>query len=225
MTEPRRLIAERVQVVSHTHLPVVGAFCSAAGRDANLGDSGCRSNVLQNSQQTAQQRTLVWPPTVFLPPAISALPGAPSQCRLSDPTLVAQWLKNLPTVQETWVWSMGWEDPLEAGMATHSSILAWEVPWTEEPGKLQSMELQRVRLDWVTKHTLQVTCIHITLREAIATVFCWTESEMKARRPWWLSGKESACQSGRHGLDPWSGKISHATEQLSSCTAATQPVF
>ena len=109
ITEPCRLIAERVQAVSHTHLPVVGAFCSAAVRDANLGDSGCRSNMLQNSQQTAQQRTLVWPPTVFLPPAISALPGAPSQCRLSDPTLVAQWVKNLPTVQETWVRSLGWE--------------------------------------------------------------------------------------------------------------------
>ena len=43
-------------------------------------------------------------------------------------------VKNPPAVQETWVWSLGWEDPLEQGMATHSSILAWTVPWTEEPG-------------------------------------------------------------------------------------------
>ena len=48
-------------------------------------------------------------------------------------------MKNPPTVQETWVGSLGWEDPLEEGMATHSSILAWRIPWTEEPGGLQSM--------------------------------------------------------------------------------------
>ena len=59
----------------------------------------------------------------------------------------AQMVKNLPAVQETWVRSLGWEDPLEKGMATHSSILAWRIPWTEDPGKLQSMESQRVRHD------------------------------------------------------------------------------
>ena len=48
-------------------------------------------------------------------------------------------VKNLPAVQETWVRSLGWEDPLEKEMATHSSILAWKIPWTEEPGGLQSM--------------------------------------------------------------------------------------
>ena len=53
-------------------------------------------------------------------------------------------VKNLPAVQETWVRSLGREDPLEMGMATHSSILAWEIPWREEPGGLQSMGLQRV---------------------------------------------------------------------------------
>ena len=52
---------------------------------------------------------------------------------------MAQTAKNLPTMQETWVRSLGQEDPLEKGMATHSSILAWEMPWTEEPGGLQSM--------------------------------------------------------------------------------------
>ena len=52
---------------------------------------------------------------------------------------MAQRVKNLPALQETWVQSWGWEDPLEKGMATHSSILAWRTPWTEEPGKLQSM--------------------------------------------------------------------------------------
>ena len=55
-------------------------------------------------------------------------------------------------VQETWVLSLCQEDPLEKGMATHSSILAWEILWTEEPGRLQSMGLQRIGHDWVTKH-------------------------------------------------------------------------
>ena len=56
-------------------------------------------------------------------------------------------VKNPPVMQETRVHSLGWEDPLEEEMATHSIILAWEIPWTEEPGKLQSMGLQRVRHD------------------------------------------------------------------------------
>ena len=57
-------------------------------------------------------------------------------------SLVAQSAKNLPTMQETGVPSLGWEDPLEKEMAIHSSILAWEIPWTEEPGGLQSMVSQ-----------------------------------------------------------------------------------
>ena len=58
-------------------------------------------------------------------------------------SLVAQTVKNLPAVQEMWVQSLGWEDPLEKGMAIHSSILAQRILWTEEPGGLQSMESQR----------------------------------------------------------------------------------
>ena len=56
-------------------------------------------------------------------------------------------VKNLPVMQETWVQSLGWEDPLEEEMATHSSSLAWRIPWTEEPGVLQSMGSQRVGHD------------------------------------------------------------------------------
>ena len=59
-------------------------------------------------------------------------------------SLVAQMVKHLPTVQETWVRSLGQEDPLEKEMATHSSTLAWKIPWTEERSRLQSMGLQRV---------------------------------------------------------------------------------
>ena len=54
--------------------------------------------------------------------------------------------------QEIWVWSLGWEDPLEEEMATQSSIIAWKTPWTEEPGRLQSMGSQRVRHDWGHAH-------------------------------------------------------------------------
>ena len=64
--------------------------------------------------------------------------------------LVAQTVKNLAVMQETWFWSLGWEDPLEKGMATHSSSLAWKIPWAEEPGRLQSMGSQRVEYDWTT---------------------------------------------------------------------------
>ena len=66
-------------------------------------------------------------------------------------SLVAQMLKNLPAMWETWVWSLSPEDPLEEGMATHSSVLAWRIPWTENPGGLQSMESLRVGQDWATK--------------------------------------------------------------------------
>ena len=57
---------------------------------------------------------------------------------------MAQTVKNLPAKQETQVQSLGWEDPLEEEMATHSSVLAWRTPWSEEPGRLQSMGSQRV---------------------------------------------------------------------------------
>ena len=60
---------------------------------------------------------------------------------------MAQTVKNLPAMWETWVQSLAWEDPLEKGMATHFSILAWKIPWTEEPGGLQSMGKQRVGHD------------------------------------------------------------------------------
>ena len=58
-----------------------------------------------------------------------------------------QMVKNQPATQKTWIQSLGWKDPLEKGMATHSSMLAWRIPWTEEPGGLQSMDSQRVRHD------------------------------------------------------------------------------
>ena len=65
-------------------------------------------------------------------------------------------VKNLPANQETRVWTLGLEDPLEKEMATHCSILAWDILWTEEPGRLQSMGLQRIRYDWATKQHIYI---------------------------------------------------------------------
>ena len=106
---------------------------------------------------------------------------AKSQTRLGDQvqhstrtmrgaSLVAQMLKNLPAMQETQVLSLGREDPLEKGISTHSSVLAWKIPWTEEPGGLQSIGLQRVSHDWVTN-----THTHTTMRTwtvASINIFC-----------------------------------------------------
>ena len=72
------------------------------------------------------------------------------QQHLHRASQVVAVVENLPAIQETQemqIWSLGWEDPLEEGMATHSSILAWRIPWTEEPGGLQSMGLHKVRHD------------------------------------------------------------------------------
>ena len=63
---------------------------------------------------------------------------------------MTQIVKILLAIQETWVWSLGQGDPLKKGMATHSSILAWRIPWTEKPGGVQSVGSQRVRHDWAT---------------------------------------------------------------------------
>ena len=77
--------------------------------------------------------------------------------------VLAQTVKRLPTMRETRVWSLGCEDPLETEMAPHSSTLAWKIPWTEEPGRLQSMGSQGVGRDWVT--LLSLSCC--------LTVFHW----------------------------------------------------
>ena len=63
----------------------------------------------------------------------------PENTIMNRASLVAQMVKLLPAMQETWVRTLGWEDPLEQEMATHSSTLAWKIPWTEEPGRLQCM--------------------------------------------------------------------------------------
>ena len=83
----------------------------------------------------------------FIPLADTLSSSIPLSCSLN---ILGRRLKHLPAMWETRVRPLGWEDPLEKEMATHSSILAWKIPWTEEPGGLYSMGWQRVGHDWVT---------------------------------------------------------------------------
>ena len=81
---------------------------------------------------------------------------------LNTASLVAQMVKTPPAMWETWVQFLGWEEPLEKGTAFHSNALAWRIPWTEKPGRLPSVGLQRVRCDWATFiHTRTHTFISI----------------------------------------------------------------
>ena len=97
-------------------------------------------------------------------------------------SLVTQMVKHLPTMRETQVQSLGWIDPLEKEIATHSSILAWKIPWMEEPGRLQSMGSQRVGHDWATSLSLYVSWM---TSNGIST-----ERDTKVHEP--------ACSSWRH---------------------------
>ena len=109
-------------------------------------------------------------------------------------------VKNLPAVQETWLRSLGWEDPLERGMATHSSILAWRIPWTEKPGGLQSMGSQRVGHGWATNthsHT-HINSIYVSIPISQFHIYvliydiCFSLSDLLSF-PHSSAGKESTC--------------------------------
>ena len=100
---------------------------------------------------------------------------------------VAQMVKRLPTTWETWVQSLGWEDRLEKEMETHSSILAWKIPWMEEPGRVQSVR-------GIAKSRTRLRDFTFTFMNAKGI-------------PRWLSGKEPACQFRRYKFSPWVRKI------------------
>ena len=85
---------------------------------------------------------------------------------------MAQWVKNLPAMQEMWVQSLSQKDHPEEGMATHSSILAWEIPWREEPGRLQSMGSQRVGHTEATKHTHMFTDAFLGVKTSYGADAC-----------------------------------------------------
>ena len=90
----------------------------------------------------------------------------------SRASLVAQRVKCLPTMWETRVRSLGREDPLEKAMATHSSTLAWKIPWTEKPGRLQSMGLKRVGHDWVTSLSLFLAFYMYEIQSTFPKFYC-----------------------------------------------------
>ena len=106
-------------------------------------------------------------------------------------SLVAWRLKRLPAMRETWVRPLGWEDPLEKEMATHSSILGWRIPWTEEPDGLQSVGSQRVRHDWA--HTLSLFTVRPTMSWSVP-------------RPWW---RTASCSLTAHYSDRGRGPTMH----------------
>ena len=94
--------------------------------------------------------------------------------------LVAQTVKHLSAMLETGLWSLGQEDPLQKEMATHSSTLAWKIPWTEERGRLQSMGSQTVRHDWAT--LLTWTIKYLTLIFMLLFAILWFNSNHKGMR-------------------------------------------
>ena len=97
-------------------------------------------------------------------------------------SLVAQTVKRLSTMQETRVLFLGWEDPLEKEMAIHSRTIAWKIPWTEEPNRLQSMGSQRVGHDWATSFT---SLLHIDLsRLKKQRKQRWPSSFLKSTKIW-----------------------------------------
>ena len=103
-----------------------------------------------------------------------------STLALSRDSLVAQTVKNVPAMWKTQVWSLGWEDPMEEEMITHSNILAWRNTWMEEPSELQSMRLQRVRHDWGTSFFASVwdecNCEVVWTFSDIAFLWDWNEN-------------------------------------------------
>ena len=126
--------------------------------------------------------------------------------------LVAQTVKNLPAMQETRVRSLGRKDPLEKGMTIHSSILAWRIPWTEDPGWLQSMGLQRVGHDWVTNtfnlfYEVSLCCWEKVVssevlevrgakrRDGASVSYCFCYTDIK-RHPCLCTASYTWCQDG-----------------------------
>ena len=134
------------------------------------------------------------------------------------PSLVAQMVKCLPTMQETQVQSLGREDLLEKEMATHSSILAWKIPWMVEPGRLQSMGSQRVGHDWAT--SLSLSLASQMVKNLLAMQEIWVQ--FLGQIPWrweWLPTSvflpgEFHGQRSLTGYSPWSPKELDANEWL-----------
>ena len=119
-------------------------------------------NLWSNLLRLCQAKVGRLAETVSWCPCALSLAHCPGQCgpelSMHMPWVVAQMVRILPAMWETRVQSLGWEDTLEKRMANHSIILAWRIPWTEEPGGLQSIGSQRVRHDWVTNTFTFFSC-------------------------------------------------------------------
>ena len=150
-----------------------------------------------HSDQSAAPLNSIWFPRVLGFPGGSAVKKSPA---MQEP-------------QEMWVWSLGWEDPLEEDMATHSGILAWRIPWTEEPGRLQSTGLPRVRHNWSSLASMHDDCqsrdsntpVAETTKGIIKTLLVSTlqsdrylneQNAKKSRLPQTLAGNRSTTNSG-----------------------------
>ena len=138
-------------------LPTVGWASHSKSREQGSGTQ--LTNLLEAIfQQTRSESQALSGPEIFLDIWVSQhswifragprFPCMEMTYKHVRASLVAQRIKNLPAIQETWIRSLGLEDPREETKATHSSILAWRIPWTEEPGRLQSMGSQRIAHDW-----------------------------------------------------------------------------
>ena len=113
---------------------------------------------------------------------------------------VAQMVKNVPAMEETQVWSLGQEDPLEKGMAIHSSVLAWRIPWIEEPGGLQFRGSQRVRHSWTTNISLfwyQLLSLRQMKKEKVSRVWLFATP--------WTVAHQARLSMGFSRQEYWSG--------------------
>ena len=119
------------------------------------------TGVIINIITSLSSFTLV---TIMLLAKINVKSGFKTGWALSEVFLGGAVVKNLLAIQKMWVRSLNKEDTLEEEMAAHSSVLAWKIPWTEEPGRLQSMGSQRVRQDWATKHSTET---RVTLEKCL----------------------------------------------------------
>ena len=131
--------------------------------------------------------------------------------KLSEPLHLAQMVKRLPAVRETQVRSLDWEDPLEKEMATHFSTLAWKIPQTEEPGRLQSMGSQRVGHDWATSLSLFMAVLlhrHYWLNHQLLVIS--STSSPSLRESWKVPTFWS------HGWFPWQWSPSRVTSLINS---------
>ena len=123
-------------------------------------------------------------------------------------SLVAQRLKHLPAMRETWVQSLGREDPLEKEMATHSVIPAWKIPWMVEPGRLQSMGLQRVGHNWATSLSLSRSVLGVHWRDWCwswnsNTLVTWCGQLTHLKRPWCWEGLRAGGEGDDRGWNGW----------------------